>query len=368
MNFRHLSLIYLVLVCTLGIAQNPIPLDTTNFKIQSRSHVFETFKGQEAIYLQGGSLSLKDVKFLNGTIEYDIYLKEEQAFPSVYFRVNDGDAEQWYIRPHLPGKPDANQAIPVTNGLSSWQLYFGPKYSFPYTYKYDEWTHVKIVVNNDKAQVYLDHSKEPQLSWRLFHKPKAGDVVFTGGNRSGMHLANIRVDQSKFGLKDFSPVARTPMKNLIQTWEISDKFEEKLLDNPSKLTKVITARKWIGKIEVEEGTAANIARRIQLRDKTPGNTVFAKVTITTQQAITKKLDFGYSDRTVVILNGKPIYRGTNGYRTRDYRYLGTVGLFDSVYLNLNKGKNTLLLAVSEDFGGWLVTGKIEDQNGIKIVP
>ena len=140
------------------------------------------------------------------------------------------------------------------------------------------------------------------------------------------------------------------------------------MNDYSKLSEVISQRNWIGSIKVEEGTAANIARKIQRRDQTPGNTVFAKVIIDSNQESVRKFEFGYSDRVMVILNGKPVYRGTNGYRTRDYRYLGTVGLFDSVYLNLNKGKNTLLLAVSEDFGGWLVTGKIKDQNGIKIVP
>lgn len=45
---------------------------------------------------------------------------------------------------------------------------------------------------------------------------------------------------------------------------------------------------------------------------------------------------------------------------------GTIGLFDSVYLPLRKGENTVLIAVSESFGGWLVTGKFEDESGIEI--
>ena len=69
---------------------------------------------------------------------------------------------------------------------------------------------------------------------------------------------------------------------------------------------------------------------------------------------------------VAILNGKPIYRGNNKWRSRGYRYLGTTGLFDSIYLNLKKGENILLMAVSEDFGGWLITGRIEEISGLKI--
>ena len=64
---------------------------------------------------------------------------------------------------------------------------------------------MKIVVNGDKAQVYLDHSDQPNLSWNLFHPAKSGRIMLTGGNRSGMHLANIRVDTSTPTISNFQP-------------------------------------------------------------------------------------------------------------------------------------------------------------------
>ena len=96
---------------------------------------------------------LKGVEFLNGTIEFDLFLKEEPAFPGVYFRgQNNGDAEQFYVRPHQSGNPDANQAAPSIKNVTAWQLYYGPRYSFAYEYKFDDWTHVKILVNDRRAQ------------------------------------------------------------------------------------------------------------------------------------------------------------------------------------------------------------------------
>ena len=176
-------------------AQKAIPLDTSHWEIQANAYVLESFLGSDAIYLQGGGITYKGEEFLNGTIEYDILLKQEQAFPGVYFRVQEsGDAEHFYLRPHLPNKADANQATPVTKGISPWQLNFGPRYSFPYPYQYEHWTHVKILVHGDRAQVFLDHSQSPQLSWELFHPTTKGNVILTGGNRSGMHLANIVID------------------------------------------------------------------------------------------------------------------------------------------------------------------------------
>ncbi len=364
----RITLLTLMLWMTFNVfSQKTLPMDTNTWVVQARAHVFEKFKGSDAIYLQAGSITLKDTEFLNGTIEFDIQLKEEQAFPGVYFRGNleTGDSEQFYVRPHQSGNPDANQAAPTTNSISPWQLYFGPRYSFPYEYNFDDWTHIKIVVKDDKAQVFMDNSVEPNLSWNLFHEPKPGKVILRGGNTSGFHIANISISHEDPELIDFNPVEREAIENVIQEWEISDVFSEEMLSEPNNLGAAIRERKWNGKIKVEEGTAANIAR-IRKLEGASRNTVLAKITIHSKVDQVKLFEFGYSDRVVAILNGEPIYWGTNRWRSRDYRYLGTVGLFDGIYLNLKKGKNELLMAVSEDFGGWLITGRFKDQSGLSI--
>ncbi|MGM5471345.1 hypothetical protein ACS386_13790 [Flavobacteriaceae bacterium LMO-SS05] len=363
---KAIQLTYL-LVFALGIAraQHSIPIDTTHWDINAKSYVIENYKGKEAIYLQAGSMDLKDLMFLNGTIEFDVYLKETQAFPGLFFRVNAADGEQWFMRPHLSGKPDANQAAPATKGITPWQLYFGTSYSFAYDYQYDDWTHVKVVVNNDKAQVFLDGSEKPNLSWQLFHAPKAGGISIRGGNNMALHIADIKVNTAEYQLTDFNPIERKPIEGLIQEWEVSDKFEETLLEDPTALSDVISKRTWGRTIEVEEGTAANISRVQLLRDGSAGETVFAKIKIHSDTDQIKLFHFGYSDRVIAILNGQAIYKGDNGWRTRDYRYLGTIGLFDGIYLNLKRGENTLLMAVSENFGGWLITGKFDNNTGLK---
>jgi len=205
----------------------------------------------------------------------------------------------------------------------------------------------------------LDHAEKPQFSWTLKNPVRAGKVKI-GGSFAPVHFANVTIDTTKSEIVDFNEIQREPIEGLIPKWEVSDKFEEKLLDHPENIPSIVRSRKWLGDITVEEGTAANISRKVILNDGKKGNTVFAKLEINSDKTQLKRFEFGYSDRVVVILNGKPMYWGTNGYRTRDYRYLGTVGLFDAVYLDLKKGKNTLLLAVSEDFGGWLVTGRIDE--------
>ncbi len=159
---------------------------------------------------------------------------------------------------------------------------------------------------------------------------------------------------------------RKPLDGVISEWEISDMFEEAKLDDIDKLKPLINARSWQGKVQIDEGVAAHISKIQLLRKGKPKNTVFVKIEISSNKDHVKFFEFGYSDRIVTILNGHSIYRGTNRFGTRDYRYLGTIGLFDGVYLNLKKGKNTLLMAVSEDFGGWLIIGGFKDKTGLKI--
>jgi len=359
------SIFIAFMACQISMAQSPVPFDTSHWNIQANAYVIENYKGNNAIYLQRGLAILKDTTFLNGTIEFDIYLTERRSFPGIRFRIfDDANMESFYFRPHLSGQPDANQATPVINGMSAWQLYFGAEYSFAYDYRLDTWTHVKLVVNDRRAQLYLDHAKTPQFSWNLKHRPQAGRIAL-GGSMGAVHYANFKVDQSQSKIVDFKVSERERVENLIAEWEISDAFGEELLDDPAGVQAVIEKRKWGKKIQVEENNVANISR-VSVRPRATTNTVFARIKINSTHDQVKLFHFGYSDRVLAILNGKAIYKGSNEFRSRDYRYLGTVGLFDGIYLNLKKGENVLLLAVSESFGGWGVTGKFDDPEGIEI--
>ena len=94
------------------------------------------------------------------------------------------------------------------------------------------------------------------------------------------------------------------------------------------------------------------------------NTVFVKNVIVSSRSTTKKLDFGFCDRVRVYLNGRLLFRGDDTPGSRDYRFLGSIGYFDALYLPLAKGENEIVLAVSEDVGGWGVQAKLEDLAGL----
>jgi len=69
----------------------------------------------------------------------------------------------------------------------------------------------------------------------------------------------------------------------------------------------------------------------------------------------------------VFLNGRLLYSGNDTYTSRDYRFLGTMGLFDEVALPLEAGDNELWFAVSEDFGGWAIVAEIAPTDGLEVL-
>ncbi len=118
-------------------------------------------------------------------------------------------------------------------------------------------------------------------------------------------------------------------------------------------------------LEAEENGIANLAR---VAGPVKGaDTMLAKVELSADHPVTIPVKFGYSDKVKVYLNGQLLYSGNNQYRSRDYRYLGTIGLFDELPLTLKKGKNTLSFAVSELFGGWGIMADLGPHEAVSII-
>src|SRR5678815_5502508 len=92
--------------------------------------------------------------------------------------------------------------------------------------------------------------------------------------------------------------------------------------------------------------------------------LYARTTILSDKAEVRRLALGYSDDVSVFLNGKILYRGRSAQAFRDPGFLGIVSADnDAVYLPLNKGKNELVLALSELGGGWGFVCRLEPLGG-----
>ncbi len=65
-------------------------------------------------------------------------------------------------------------------------------------------------------------------------------------------------------------------------------------------------------------------------------------------------------------NEKALYEVRDNFMSRDYRFLGTVGFSDTLFLPLKKGANELWFVVPEDFGGWGVKAKFQNMEKIAL--
>ena len=361
-------------------AQNKIPFSDKRWKIEATGQLVETYKGFECLYLKLGRATLPDVKFLNGIIEFDICLTEQRSFSGFFFRqTNPGNYEEFYFRAHQSGNPDAYQYTPVFNGDPAWQLYHDQfdvvndgyihwkpmaplnGYNSVIEYPFDRWVHVKLIVKDDRAELYFDNRFIAVN--KLLHEQKAG-AVGVSSNVAAMRFANFSYTTTdNVEIKNqHNPPSNIPANSIMQ-WTVSIPFKEADLKDKTMLDAAFTNKLTWKKLATENGGFANLAR---LSPVTDSNTVLAKITVMSDKDQVRKLDFGYSDRVKVFCNGQALYSGNNNFRTRDYRYLGTIGYFDAVYLPLKKGENTIILAVSETFGGWGVMAKWENMEGIQV--
>ena len=357
--------LYLALVSISSICvAETIPFSDDAWEFSGKEIRVETVGGQEALFVKNGRAMLKDVVFQNGTLEFDILNDGSRGFSGVYWHMSDpGNGENFYVRPHQTGNEDANQYQPIFNGIGAWQMYFGPSYSTPITYKVNEWIHIKIVVSGNRADVYID-SDEPVLHiGELKHQNVMG-AIGIGSGFAPSYFANFAYKkEDKPDLVGSSAEMKLSPQGLITSWQISEAFAETELTGNTLPDLPVAKGQW-NKLDVEDWGFANLSR-IQAKTDS-SNTVLAKIMLNAEKAIIKSIKFGYSDRVKVYLNGRPLYTGNNGYMTRDYRYLGTIGLFDELSLNLRKGENELIFAVSESFGGWGLMAAMESREGVVI--
>lgn len=365
MKIRHLILAATFLLPMSAEAET-VPFSDERWEIDGAEFRVEDVNGTEALFLLRGTAFLKDAEFHNGIIEFDIMTNGERGFSGAYFRFTDpGNGEDFYIRPHQSGNEDANQYTPVFNGLTAWQLYFGPSFSAPTPFKVNEWMHIKIVILETRADVYID-SDEPVLHISELKQANVAGWIGVDSGFAPVHFANFSYQKTDdIEIKGTPSAVKEKPAGLIETWAVSKTFDEAQLSGSTLPGAVLADQTWTA-LPVEDWGYANLARVQGIAQE--ANTAFAKLTITADEGTSKDIAFGYSDRVKVYLNGDLLYSGNNGYMTRDYRYLGTIGLFDAVSLNLKEGENELLFAVSESFGGWGIMAAMEDQEGVEIRP
>jgi hypothetical protein len=63
----------------------------------------------------------------------------------------------------LSGSREACQYTPVFHDIAGWQIYHGPNFNQPLVYRANAWSHVRVVVSQRRADIYVGDMHEPLL-------------------------------------------------------------------------------------------------------------------------------------------------------------------------------------------------------------
>ncbi len=362
LQLRKITVFFLPLLSAGAVAQD---VDSARWILSDSGASVVEYQGRNSLRLNNGGAELRDLSFKNGTISFDIAMEDKRGFAGVYFRWNDNSAEYFYLRPHMSGQPDANQYTPRFNGLAGWQLYHSARFAAPTAYQFDQWIPVKLVIKDNKMDVFID-SDTPTLHVENLLGPRDAGSVRFGGGRQNFHLSNIQVIPSDDVETVGTAAAPAALPdNLIESFSVGSTAvaSADVEASPELPDALLEGQVW-QRLDVDESGAANLAR-VSGRTREV-NTLFVKKVLTADQPKTVRFKYGFSDRVTVFLNGKALAYGNDTYQTRDYRHLGTVGLYDSVFLPLKAGKNDLIFAVSEGFGGWAIKAAMEPVPGVQM--
>jgi len=352
-------------------AQSPqtvsLPPDSPRWELEGEAKATE-YQGRKSLYLNGGAAIVKGFEMRDGVIDFDVATPASRGFFGVDFRIadNGATAERVYLRQHKSGLPDAMQYTPVLNTGANWQIYSGPGFTGAIDIPKDVWFHVRLEVAGAQAKLYVKNMDTPALVMNdLKSGVQKGQValyVLTGAT----YFSNIEVRETPA-----APWTRhlPPMPpNTLTKWSLSPSYDAlaRNLERPLSPSER-DAIHWQD-VEAEppgfvviyryrEAPHLNVTFQsdfsTRLRPQPGMKVVYARTTIDSDRNQVRRLSIGYSDDVSVFVNGRIVYRGRSAQSFRDPGFLGIVDPEnDAVYIPLKKGRNELMLAVSELGGGW----------------
>jgi hypothetical protein len=368
---RHLALCALAfLLASPVFSQTPPALsaapDSDRWELEGEAKVAE-YLGRKSLLLNGGVAALKDLEMRDGVIDVDVATPASRGFFGIQFRIGGGGNSEWvYLRQHKSGLPDAMQYTPVLHTGLNWQLYNGPGFTGAVDIPRDVWFHLRLEVAGAQAKLYVKDMEKPALVMSDLksgiQRGQVALVVLVGAT----YFSNFEVRPTPDAQWERHLPPMPP--GTLTRWSLSPSYDAlaRNLERPLTASE-ISGIPW-QEVEAEPpglvviyryreaphlmvSFANDFSKRLEPQ---PGmKVIYARTTIQSERDRVKKLEIGYSDDVSVFLNGKILYRGRSAQNFRDPGFLGIVNSEnDAVYLPLKKGRNELVLAVSELGGGW----------------
>jgi hypothetical protein len=352
-----------------------LPPDSPRWELEGNAKATE-YLGRKCLLLDGGAATVKDFEMRDGVVDVDVAASSARGFAGFQFRIAaDGqNAEEIYLRPHESGYPDAIQYTPILSTGRNWQIYNGPGFTAAVDIPRDSWFHVRLAVTGAQAKLFVKDMEKPALVMddlkSGIEKGQLALMVLMGAT----YFANfeVRATPDAKWERHLPPMA----PGTLTKWSLSPAYDAlaRNLERPLSGDEA-RAIAWQD-VEAEPpgfvvlyryrdaphprvSFQSDFSTRLQPQ---PGMKVlYARTVIESDRDQVKKLEIGYSDDVSVFLNGAILWRGRSAQAFRDPRFLGIVNPEnDAVYLPLRKGRNELVLAVSELGGGWGFVCRLAD--------
>jgi hypothetical protein len=331
----------------------PVPIGPERWDIAGEAQFVER-DGRQAIHigpgpdlpLKGGEASIRNSNFTTGTIEFDMLVDAGRDFAGLIFRGSeDGNGELFYLRPHMNGNPDSIQYTPVVHGNLEWQIFSGEGFESKVRFNYGHWMHVRADIYRESALISVDGA--PVLAVpHLKSRSRSGSIGFTAAGSA--YFANL--DATPIGdYRDPHPVPPPPPlpAGSVASWLATPAMaEEDALARAARSD--WTGLKWL-RIPAESNGIGNLSRTGP--DAEGKHSFIARFTLRSAAARRATLHFGFSDKVRIFLNGRALYEGEDLQGSRDYRFLGIVGFWDTLFLPLEAGANDVVFVVTDNTNG-----------------
>jgi hypothetical protein len=344
-----------------------VSADSPRWDLQGQAKAAE-YQGRKCLLLDGGAAVLNDFEMRDGVVDVDVATPASRGFLGIQFRLTrDGANGEWvYLRQHKSGLPDAMQYTPVLNTGANWQIYNGPGFTGAVDIPKDVWFHLRLEVLGAQAKLYVKDMDKPALVMDdLKSGVQKGQValyVLTGAT----YFSNFEIRTTPDAAWERHLPPMPP--GTLTKWSLSPSYDalarnlERPL-SPSESNGIpwqdveaeppgfVVLYRYREAPHPKVSFQGDFSKRLE--PQSGMKVVYARTNLDSDRDQVKKLYIGYSDDVSVFLNGKILYRGRSAQGFRDPGFLGIVNPEnDAVYLPLKKGRNELMLAVSELGGGW----------------
>ena len=351
--------------------------DSSRWNLQGQVKADE-YQGRKCLLLNGGLAIVKDFEMRDGVIDVDVATPAPKGFFGFYFRmIDDGANAEWvYLRQHKSGRPDAMQYTPILNNGRNWQIYNGPGFTGAVDIPKEVWFHLRLEVVGTHANLYVKDMDKPALVM----------TDLKSGVQKGQVALFVLAGETYFSNFEIRTTPDAPWEHhlppmppgTLTKWSLSPSYDAlaRNLERPLSPSEsaampwqdveaeppgFVVINRYRESPQIQRTYEHDFSKRLEPQ---PGmKVVYVRTSIDSDRDQVKKLNIGYSDDVSVFLNGKILYRGRNAQNYRDPDFLGIVNLDnDMLYIPLQKGRNELVLAVSEIGGGWGFICRLEDSS------